>query len=373
LTDALLTGKWELISYRLMNDSHAWTYGGHNVAQNRPNYEYDSINTSLGHLNCNFFHLLAFVNPQQRPTGSIDFDELTVAYRNYSLVSPGNGGQLRSAPSGGTNDASKLTDGWRHGKDRSWASDSNPNAPLEFTYEFAAPVTIKALQLHQHAEWPAKDVEVLTAEDGGKFSSLAVATMPEKSAGGPNFAFLLARELNRRASVVKIRILSGYRTLRWGLGEIELFGEGGVHSTDDDWYHVNLDLDDLQAGTTYHYRLVAENTAGRVVGSDMDFTVPADARPHAVTGSAIRIRDDSATLSGRVTPMGKKTDFYFEYGLDTNYGSKSAVQYGGLQITPRHAACVISGLKPNTLYHYRLVAVNEVGTTFGADTTFQSK
>ncbi len=372
LTDALASGQWERVSYRLTNDSHAWTYGGHNVAQNRPNYEYDSINRSQRHLTTDFFHLLAFVNPQQRPTGTIDLDEFTVAYRNYSLIHPANGGKLITAHNDGFDDAARLTDGWRHGADRSWRSAKNPTTPQEFVYQFAEPVTIRTVQVHQHAEWPSRELEITTSEDGQSFTPLMTKPLPEKSPGGPNFAFLLERNLNRRATSVRVRVLSGFRAEHWGLGEIELFGDGGVPATDDDWYHLNLDLRDRTPGETIHYRLVAENSAGRVTGSDVTFTIPDHTRPHAVTGNAKRIRSDAATLTGRLTSMGQRTRFYFEYGTDTTYGSKSAEQYGGLQITPRLASTAITGLKPNTTYHYRLVGVNDSGTTTGADATFRT-
>lgn len=372
LTDALASGRWERVTYRLTNDSHAWTYGGNNLAQNRPNYEYDSINNSLGHLSCDFFHLLTFVDPQHPPTGSIDLDDFTVAYRNRSLVHAANGGRLISAPRDAPDDPALLTDGWRHGKDRSWRSALKPTSPLEFVYQFASPVTISTLQLHQHAEWPSKDVEVWTTADGQTWSLLASKPMPENSPGGPNFAFLLVRELSRQATAVKVRVLSGYRTEHWGLGEIEVFGNGGVPSTDDDWYHVNLDLHGLQAGESCHYRLVAENSAGIAMGSDVAYNVPENGRPHVVTGEASRVDNQSATLVGRLTPMGKKTQFYFEYGTDTTYGLKTPEQYGGLQITPRLSQARLSGLKADTTYHYRLVGVNEEGTTTGANATFRT-
>ena len=373
LTDSLLTGKWERVTYRLNNNAHDWTYGGHSLAQNRPNYVYDSINNSLAHLNCDFFHLLAFVNPEQRPTGSIDLDEFTVAYRNYSLIHPANGGTLIAAPKDGLDDPSKLTDGWRFGKDRSWRSAKAPKAPQEFIYRFANPVTIKTVQVHQHAEWPCIEVEIATSEDGRTWTPLLTKTVPKNSPAEQNFAFLLERNLNRKAAYARVRITSGYSAEHWGLGEIEFFGEGGVHSTDDDWYHVNLDIPALKPGQNYHFRLVAENSAGKVAGPDRTFTVAVDAKPHVVTGEAKRITPDSATVTGRLAPNGRQTQFYFEYGTDVGYGAKSAEQYGGVQITPRLASTVLTGLKPNTTYHYRLVGVNEDGTTLGADATFTTR
>lgn len=373
LNDFLNSGKWEKVEYRLHNSSHTWTYGGNNLAQNRPNYVYGSINNALGHLSCDFFHLLAFVDPNKLPEGSIDFDEFEVAYRNYSLLLPSNGGKLVSGPPGSKDDLANLTDGWRNGAGHLWQSAANPTAPLEFTYSFANPVTIQTVQIHQHSEWPSQEVEVLVSDDGQNWKPLVKKVLPEKSPGGPNFAFLLERGLKAAARQVRVRILSGYKPQHWGLGEIEMFGTGAVMQTDDDWYHVNLDVGDLKPGETYHYRLVATSSAGTTRGPDQTFTLPADTRPHVVTGAASRIREASAKVEGRLNPLGKATQFYFEYGPEKSYGEKTAPQYGGVQITPRSAFATLSGLKPGTEYHYRLVGVNETGTSYGADATFTAK
>lgn len=373
LNDFLQSGKWEQVEYRLTNDTHAWTYGGNNLAQARPNYAYWPINDSLAHLSCDFFHLSAFVNPEKRPTGAIDFDEFEVAYRNYSLTWPGNGGSLIELAVGSDDDPGALTDGWRHGKGRQWASGEKPFAPVEITYEFANPVTIESVQLHQHTEWPAKEVEILISEDGKSWDRLLRKELPENHPAGPNFAFLLERGLKARAKQAAVRIISGYKPQRWGLGEIEFFGKGAVMQTDGDWYHVNLDISDLRPGETCHYRLVAKTEAGMTAGSDQAFTMPADTKPHVVTGAASRIQKDSAKVEGRLNPLGKKTQFHFEYGRDATYGQKTEPQYGGLQVTPRTAFATLTGLAPGTEYHYRLVGTNETGTSVGANGVLRTK
>ncbi|MCX6993313.1 MAG: discoidin domain-containing protein [Kiritimatiellaeota bacterium] len=374
LNDYLGSGKWEKVEYRLNNNSHDWTYGGNNLAQNRPDrYAYASLNDSLGRVSCDFFHLLAYVNPHKFPEGSIDFDEFELAYRNYSLLLPSNGGKLLSFPAGSPDAPAALTDGWRNGPDHMWHSALNPADPLEFTYTFANPVTIQTVQIHQHPEWPSKEVEVLVSDDGQSWKPLLKKSLPENSPAGPNFAFLLERGLSVAARYVRVRILSGYKPQYWGLGEIEMFGTGAIMQTDDDWYHVNLDIADLKPGQVYHFRLVAANAAGTSKGADQTFTLPADNRPYIVTGPATRIRNGAAKVEGRLNPLGQKTQFYFEYGLDTNYGQKTDPQYGGRQITPRTSFVTLSGLKPGAVYHYRLVGVNATGTGYGSDAVFTAQ
>lgn len=366
LTDLLLDGKWHSASYRLTNDTTHWTYGGGNGG-----YVYGSIDFCQQHLNIDLFHMLAYIDTKNPPTGSIDFDELTIAYRNYSLLLPSNGGKLTSNPPGG-DDTARLTDGWRHGKDRAWRSAANPTSPLEFVWSFERPVTIETVQLHQNPDWPAKDVEVLIATDGTTFTPLLKRVLPEKGIPTNNWAFTFDTKLKAPASALKVRVTSGYKPEHWGLGEIEVFGTGATMRTDDDLYHVNTDLTDRKPGTTYHYRLVAVSSAGTTRGADQTFTTPTTKQPLVETGTASRITASAARLDGRLNALGEATTFHFEYGLDTQYGSKTTPSSGGIQITPRTSFGHLTDLKPDTTYHFRLVATNAVGTTHGADATFKT-
>jgi hypothetical protein len=366
LTDALADGKWHSLTYRLLNDTERWTYGG-----GTGGYVYGSIDFCQQHLNIDLFHMLAYVDVKNPPTGAIDFDELTISYRNYSLVLPSNGGKLASAPAGG-DDPARLTDGWRHGKDRAWRSAAKPTSPLEFVWTFERAVTIQAVQLHQNPEWPAKDVEVLVARDGKSFAPLVKRVLPEKGVPNANWAFTLDSKLAAPAAALKLRILSGYQAEHWGLGEVEVFGTGATMLPDDDIYHVNTDVLDLKPGTKYHYRLVAQSSAGLTYGPDRTFTASADKKPLAATGTASRVTASSAKLEGRLNALGEATTFSFEYGLDTKYGAQTAPQSGGVQITPRTSFAYVADLKPGTTYHYRLVAKNAHGTAYGDDATFQT-
>jgi len=361
LNDFLGSGRWETVDYRLRNTSEDWTYGGNNLAQKRPNYHYWSIDKAQSNLNCDFFHLLAFIDPANRPQGTLDLDDLHITYRNQSLVFPSNGGKLTASPAGSTDAPALLTDGWRHGAGGQWASAAEPKAPLEFVYEFAKPVTITTVQLHQHTDWPSREVEVLVSSDGEAWSSLLTTSLPENSPQGPNFTHSLKRNLSASARHCKVRILSGYRAEHWGLGEIELFGTGAECQTDDDWYHVNLDLESLSPGQTVHYRLVATNAEGTVTGADQIYVVPQDAKPLVTSSKSRRVGSTAATLTGRLNPLGEKTRFHFEYGTTSALGQRTASQYGGLQITPRSVHAVLTDLTPGTEYFYRLVAENPVG------------
>jgi hypothetical protein len=373
LNDQLASGRWEKVDYRLRHDSEDWTYAGNNRAQpHYKRYSYWPLNDAQRHLNADFFHILAFVDPVNPPKGSIDFDELVIAYRNYSLVLPSNGGKLLRAPKS-PDDPATLTDGWRNGPSKTWRGPAQPSTPVEIVYTFANPVTVRAVQLHQNPDWPARDVEVFVSSNDRDYTSIEKAVLPEKGVPNANFAFALQSGLAAEAKYLKVQISSGYKKEHWGLGEIEVFGSGATMQTDDDRYFVNLDLHDLKPGTTLHYRLVAENNTVTIPGADRMVTLPANQKPLVRTDDARRVSATTAQIRGRLNPLGLRTEFYFEYGPDTSYGLKSPKSYGGLEITPRLCFANLTGLKPASTYHYRLVATNEKGTSQGADAVFQTK
>jgi RHS repeat-associated protein len=99
------------------------------------------------------------------------------------------------------------------------------------------------------------------------------------------------------------------------------------------------------------------------------YTAPA---PIVTTEAATSIGETGATLKGQVNPHGYATTYQFEYGLTTSYGTKvpttaESVGSGKANVAVSKA---ISGLKGNTIYHYRIAATNAYGTTVGLDKTF---
>lgn len=138
---------------------------------------------------------------------------------------------------------------------------------------------------------------------------------------------------------------------------------------------VAADVDGLTPGTTYHYRVLATNASGTTFGADATFrttgNAPAPApKPTAATGSAAATIA-GATLNGAVNPQGRPTIYYFEFGETAEYGSQTAPQNAGSGTRSVAVQGGLSGLKTDTTYHYRLVAVgpgNAVST--GEDRTF---
>lgn len=135
--------------------------------------------------------------------------------------------------------------------------------------------------------------------------------------------------------------------------------------------NVSASLTGLQPGTTYHYRLVATNSAGTSRGGDAVFTtiVP----PVATTESASSVTVSSATLNATVDPNGRATTYSFDYGTSTSYGSQTPSRSAGSSTSAQHVAVAISGLEAGRVYHFRVVATSDAGTSVGKDASFTTK
>lgn len=101
-------------------------------------------------------------------------------------------------------------------------------------------------------------------------------------------------------------------------------------------------------------------------------TASASTPPTADTLPVSSITADSARLNGRVNPNSAATTYYFEWGTSASYGEITSVTSAGSGSTDISALADISGLDDRTLYHYRVVAVNAKGTTYGDDIKFRT-
>ena len=91
------------------------------------------------------------------------------------------------------------------------------------------------------------------------------------------------------------------------------------------------------------------------------------------TGPAQAVAPTSATLTGSLTPKGSESYYYFQWGTSSYYGKTSPAPPGidaGAGKKAVAAATDLSGLSPNTTYHYRLVGNDSFGTTTGEDAHF---
>ena len=143
---------------------------------------------------------------------------------------------------------------------------------------------------------------------------------------------------------------------------------------------VSISVSNLDAGTTYYFRLNAQNKFGTVNGSILNFktaAAPAVKAPEVDTKSATAVTTSSARLHGSVNPGGAATNYWFEYSTDSLLGSvlveatdSTSVGSGQNEI---EVEANISGLNPDTNYYFRIVARNSVGTVVGDKMSFKTK
>lgn len=92
--------------------------------------------------------------------------------------------------------------------------------------------------------------------------------------------------------------------------------------------------------------------------------------PSVITGEAIDIAADRATVTGLVNPHGGPASYFFEYGAEVPYAASTlaANTEGGEENIA--VSAVVGGLRPYASYHYHLVASNARGTSYGEDRAF---
>jgi phosphodiesterase/alkaline phosphatase D-like protein len=94
-------------------------------------------------------------------------------------------------------------------------------------------------------------------------------------------------------------------------------------------------------------------------------------KPLATTDAATSVRVDRAELNGTIKAYDHDATVTFEYGTDTSYGTIASAAPAVVTGTARTSVTyLLTGLKSNTTYHYRVVAASSVGTTYGSDQTF---
>lgn len=130
----------------------------------------------------------------------------------------------------------------------------------------------------------------------------------------------------------------------------------------------------LKASTTYYVRAYAENSVGVSYSNQMKFHtngVPQVAEVE--TGLATDVTSSQALVTGNIVNLGN-TGGLSQYGhvwgtMENPTISNNKTQLGKTSSTGAFNS-TLAGLSPNTLYHVRAYATNEIGTSYGKDITF---
>jgi streptogramin lyase/phosphodiesterase/alkaline phosphatase D-like protein len=92
--------------------------------------------------------------------------------------------------------------------------------------------------------------------------------------------------------------------------------------------------------------------------------------PKVSAPAASSISEQTAALGASVGANSQATTYRFEYGTTTSYGSQTSPNSAGSGAASVPVSAPLSGLAPSTTYHFRAIATNATGTTYGADQTF---
>jgi hypothetical protein len=138
---------------------------------------------------------------------------------------------------------------------------------------------------------------------------------------------------------------------------------------------VHAQITGFTASKTYHFRLVASNTNTDTAeepsrGQDLTFGPPV-----LLSASALDVSATSATLQAELGPNNLETTYHVEYDTvpytagegphGTSVPIPDADIGSGAATVTRNT--LVEGLAPSTVYHYRIVATNTLGTVIGPE------
>ncbi|HLF15358.1 MAG TPA: T9SS type A sorting domain-containing protein [Bacteroidota bacterium] len=145
------------------------------------------------------------------------------------------------------------------------------------------------------------------------------------------------------------------------------------------WYAGSITLRDVTDGSLINIDMKSRNSFvlnGSLVGPLYIIsgtpTPPTPSAPYAITYTAEFTTQSSTRLAGSAIPGGDTASAWFEWGMTDAYGDLTPAQSIGDGNAYVHVSADLTGLYPRTTYHYRIVARNSLGTTYGTDNTFMT-
>lgn len=150
-----------------------------------------------------------------------------------------------------------------------------------------------------------------------------------------------------------------------GRGSQQLITDGYPSGRQDNWANVNEEAPDEDASYAHEGNFPT-------TGWNRDlYSIPAvTIEPAVSTDPATAITTNAATLNGTLDDDGgEPCNCGFEWGVTDSYGNVTPVQD---KTTGEHFSQVLTGLEPDTIYHYRAIASNVFGLSHGMDRTFRT-
>jgi hypothetical protein len=142
----------------------------------------------------------------------------------------------------------------------------------------------------------------------------------------------------------------------------EQYGTSANVGSGDNPIQFSKLLAGLRPNSQYDVRLVATRLySPPVVSATESFqTLPAPPRIESFTSS--NLTKTSVDLSATINPLGVATEYRFEYGPTTNYGSSVPIPSGALPASHGGQPVTVHVENLQSVpYHFRVVAINELG------------
>jgi len=94
--------------------------------------------------------------------------------------------------------------------------------------------------------------------------------------------------------------------------------------------------------------------------------------PLVSTSGTSGLTEVATTVEGTVNPdQTMLSSCHFQYGTSSSYGQEAPCSsFPTVGVTSSPVSAALTGLTPGTIYHYRVLATNEVDTSYGLDETF---
>ena len=133
------------------------------------------------------------------------------------------------------------------------------------------------------------------------------------------------------------------------------------------YYFINMNNAAPAGGT-------ATTTVSTDTGTNTttDNNVTTATAPIVTTDTGVAPTNSTAVVTGKVTPNGAQTTYWYEYGTSATLGNKTASQAIGSGWTAIPSPGYITGLSANTVYFFRLSAQNAYGTVNGTTYSFST-
>ena len=227
----------------------------------------------------------------------------------------------------------------------------------------------------------------------GIFADAAVidfAMVPSGPNGGTNYYTLYTMDQNKaNATINKFCYDTTLQTwVAYGIATNTTGGDGFCAATNGDG-SVSLFLTTGFGGTPGNSLLQMVDNGGyegmiNISSSNVLYTVSSSSSlkgiamapvapitlPTTITLTASNVTSTTATLDASVNPNGAVTTYSFNYGTTTGYGSSTPASNLPASTSPLIVTGQLTGLTPNTTYHYQVVATNSAGATNGLDVFF---